>query len=94
MRIPFWLPLLLGFLTAVGPASTDMCLPAFQAIEASFHAPAGSAQYSLAAWFAGLAASALYTPPEPREIGRRVEIGVKSPLCSWRRTRRSRAWRE
>ena len=67
MRIPFWLPLLLSFLTAVGPASTDMCLPAFQAIEASFHAPAGSAQYSLAAWLAGLAASALHTTRAERD---------------------------
>ena len=55
MTFPAWLPLLLGFLTAVGPATTDMYLPAFPAIEASFGAPAGSAQLTLAAWFAGLA---------------------------------------
>jgi DHA1 family bicyclomycin/chloramphenicol resistance-like MFS transporter len=55
MTYPFWLPILLGFLTAVGPSTTDMYLPAFPAIEASFHAPSGSAQLTLAAWFAGLA---------------------------------------
>ncbi len=55
MTYPFWLPLLLGFLTAVGPSSTDMYLPAFPSIEASFGAPPGSAQLTLAAWFAGLA---------------------------------------
>ncbi len=33
MKFPGWLPLLLGFLTAVGPVSTDMYLPAFPAIE-------------------------------------------------------------
>jgi MFS transporter, DHA1 family, multidrug resistance protein len=55
MRFPAWLPLLLGFLTAVGPATTDMYLPAFPAIEASFGARPGSAQLTLAAWFAGLA---------------------------------------
>ena len=55
MSFPVWLPLLLGFLTAVGPSTTDMYLPAFPALEASFHAPAGSAQLTLAAWFAGLA---------------------------------------
>ena len=55
MAYPFWLPLLLGFLTAVGPSTTDMYLPAFPAIEASFGAPSGSAQLTLAAWFAGLA---------------------------------------
>jgi MFS transporter, DHA1 family, multidrug resistance protein len=55
MTFPSWLPILLGFLTAVGPATTDMYLPAFPAIEASFGAPPGSAQLTLAAWFAGLA---------------------------------------
>src|ERR1700744_5947942 len=55
MRFPAWLPLLLGFLTAVGPATTDMYLPAFPAIEASFGSPHGSAQLTLGALFAGLA---------------------------------------
>jgi MFS transporter, DHA1 family, multidrug resistance protein len=55
MSFPTWLPILLGFLTAVGPATTDMYLPAFPAIEASFGARPGSAQLTLAAWFAGLA---------------------------------------
>ena len=55
MTFPAWLPILLGFLTAVGPATTDMYLPAFPAIERSFGAPPGSAQLTLAAWFAGLA---------------------------------------
>lgn len=52
---PTWLPWLLGFLTAIGPASIDMYLPAFGAIEAEFGASAGSAQVTLAAYFAGLA---------------------------------------
>jgi len=55
MGYPAWLPLLLGFLTAVGPITTDMYLPAFPAIEASLHAPTGTAQITLATWFAGLA---------------------------------------
>jgi DHA1 family bicyclomycin/chloramphenicol resistance-like MFS transporter len=55
MSFPAWLPILLGFLTAVGPSTTDMYLPAFPAIEASFAAAPGSAQLTLAAWFAGLA---------------------------------------
>src|SRR5688500_183924 len=53
--MPSWLPLLLGYLTALGPLATDMYLPAFPAIEASLAAGAGSAQATLAAWFAGLA---------------------------------------
>jgi DHA1 family bicyclomycin/chloramphenicol resistance-like MFS transporter len=55
MAYPFWLPVLLGFLTAVGPLSTDMYLPAFPAIEASLGGAAGTAQITLATWFAGLA---------------------------------------
>ena len=50
-----WLPILLGFLTAVGPLSTDMYLPAFPAIEASLGGQPGTAQITLATWFAGLA---------------------------------------
>ena len=48
MSYPAWLPILLGFLTAVGPATTDMYLPAFPSIEASFGSRAGSAQLTLA----------------------------------------------
>lgn len=55
MNLPSWLPLLLGAITAIGPASTDMYLPAFPAIEAWFGSPPGSAQLTLASWFAGLA---------------------------------------
>ena len=53
--MPSWLPLLLGFLTAIGPISTDMYLPAFPAIEESLGSGAGSAQVTLATWFMGLA---------------------------------------
>ena len=80
MRVPFWLPLLLGFLTAVGPASTDMYLPAFPAIEASFHAPAGSAQYSLAAWFAGLAVGQITQGTISDRLGRRLPLIVATAL--------------
>jgi DHA1 family bicyclomycin/chloramphenicol resistance-like MFS transporter len=48
------LPLLLGFLIAVGPVSTDMYLPAFPAIARHFHS-LGAPQISLAAYFVGLA---------------------------------------
>ena len=55
MNFPSWLPALLGFLSAVGPMSTDMYLPAFPAIEASLGGRPGAAQITLATWFAGLA---------------------------------------
>jgi MFS transporter, DHA1 family, multidrug resistance protein len=55
MPFPSWLPWLLGFVTVIGPASIDMYLPAFTAIETSLGAAPGSAQITLAAYFAGLA---------------------------------------
>ncbi len=80
MRTPPWLPLLLGFLTAVGPASTDMYLPAFPAIEAGLHAPAGAAQYTLAAWFAGLAVGQLTQGTISDRFGRRVPLIVAGAI--------------
>ncbi len=80
MRTPTWLPLLLGFLTAVGPASTDMYLPAFPAIEAGLHAPAGAAQYTLAAWFAGLAVGQLTQGTLADRLGRRRPLIVATAI--------------
>jgi len=74
------LPLLLGFLTAIGPASTDMYLPAFPAIEAGLHAPAGAAQYTLAAWFAGLAIGQITLGTLADRFGRRRPLIVASAL--------------
>ncbi|HEX5327672.1 MAG TPA: multidrug effflux MFS transporter [Acetobacteraceae bacterium] len=71
MRIAAWLPAPLGVLTAVGPASTDMYLPAFPAIEAALREPAGSAQLSLAAWFAGLAVGQITQGTLSDRYGRR-----------------------
>jgi DHA1 family bicyclomycin/chloramphenicol resistance-like MFS transporter len=70
-KIPGWLPLLLGFLQAVGPVSTDMYLPAFPAIEASFHTGPGSAQVTLGTWFLGLAVGQLLQGTLADRFGRR-----------------------
>ena len=66
-----WLAPLLGFLTAVGPLSTDMYLPAFPAIEASYGAPEGTAQITLASWFAGLAVGQIAQGTMADRLGRR-----------------------
>ena len=68
--------MLLGVLTAVGPVSTDMYLPAFPAMEAAFHAPAGTAQVTLAAWFAGLAVGQLTQGSLADRYGRRGPLIV------------------
>ena len=42
--IPRWLTILLGMFIAIGPAATDMYLPAFPAVEASYGTAPGTAQ--------------------------------------------------
>ena len=71
---PRWLPILLGFLTAVGPVSTDMYLPSFPALEASLHIPEGSAQITLATWFVGLAFGQLTQGTLSDRFGRRTPL--------------------
>jgi DHA1 family bicyclomycin/chloramphenicol resistance-like MFS transporter len=71
MNVPSWLPLLLGLLTAVGPVSTDMYLPAFPAIERSLGGEPGAAQITLAAWFAGLAVGQITLGSLSDRFGRR-----------------------
>jgi MFS transporter, DHA1 family, multidrug resistance protein len=74
MRFPSWLPALLGFLAAVGPISTDMYLPAFPAIEASLGGRPGTAQITLATWFAGLAVGQITQGTLSDRFGRRMPL--------------------
>ncbi len=67
------LPILLGFLIAVGPVSTDMYLPAFPAIARDLHNPAAP-QYSLAAYFIGLAIGQMTQGALSDRIGRRKPL--------------------
>ena len=66
-----WLPRLLGVFIAVGPAATDMYWPAVPAVEATFHTAPGTAQLTLAAWFAGLAVGQIMQGTLSDRIGRR-----------------------
>ncbi len=69
------LPLLLGFLIAVGPISTDMYLPAFPSIARAFHNSAAP-QYSLAAYFVGLAFGQMTQGALSDRLGRRAPLLV------------------
>jgi DHA1 family bicyclomycin/chloramphenicol resistance-like MFS transporter len=76
VKVPVWLPLLLGFLTAVAPLSIDMYLPAFPQIEASYGVAPGTAQITLAAWFAGLAIGQLSQGTLSDRFGRRMPLMI------------------
>jgi len=67
------LPLLLGFLIAVGPVSTDMYLPAFPVIARDFHDVAAP-NYSLAAYFIGLAIGQMTQGALSDRLGRRAPL--------------------
>ena len=67
------LPLLLGFIIAVGPLSTDMYLPAFPVIATSFHDHAAP-QYSLGAYFVGLAIGQMTQGALSDRLGRRAPL--------------------
>jgi MFS transporter, DHA1 family, multidrug resistance protein len=70
------MPALLGFLTAIGPVSTDIYLPAFPAIEASYGVAAGTAQITLASWFAGLAVGQITQGTMADRFGRRAPLMI------------------
>ncbi|MGO9817611.1 MAG: multidrug effflux MFS transporter [Acidocella sp.] len=72
-RVTAKLPLLLGFLIAVGPVSTDMYLPAFPEIAREFHNSAAP-QYSLAAYFIGLAIGQMTQGALSDRLGRRAPL--------------------
>jgi DHA1 family bicyclomycin/chloramphenicol resistance-like MFS transporter len=73
-KIGTGLMLLLGFLQAVGPISIDMYLPAFPAIEHDFAAITGSAQFTLATWFVGIAAGQIMQGALSDRFGRRMPL--------------------
>lgn len=61
----------LGALSAFGPLSNDMYLPAFPSISADLHADASSVQLTLAACMVGLALGQLIAGPLSDSLGRR-----------------------
>lgn len=79
-RIPMWVPVLLGFLTAVGPISTDIYLPAFPAMEQTFHTSAGNVQFTLSIWFVGLAIGQITVGPLSDRFGRRSPMLIGNAL--------------
>jgi DHA1 family bicyclomycin/chloramphenicol resistance-like MFS transporter len=63
--------LVMGTIVAIGPMSIDMYLPALPAIQRHFGADTASTQFTLAAFFIGLAVGQLVYGPLSDRIGRR-----------------------
>ncbi len=73
-RSPALITVLLALLTAVGPLSTDMYLPAFPAMRLALHAQPGMTQLTLAAWFLGLSFGQLTHGHLADQYGRRLPL--------------------
>lgn len=67
----FALTILLGFLSALGPLSTDLMLPSLPSIAGYFQVPSGSAQLTLSAYLAGFALGLPFYGPISDRIGRK-----------------------
>ncbi|WP_375434989.1 Bcr/CflA family multidrug efflux MFS transporter [uncultured Hymenobacter sp.] len=82
--------LLLGLLTAFGPMSIDMYLPAFPAIAREFGVDIAAVQYTLAAYNVGLALGQLLYGPLADQWGRKPNLLVGMSIyavaalgCAW-----------
>ncbi len=74
--VSYWLAPLLGAVTALGPLSIDMYLPAFPQISAELPAPAGMVEYTLVAFLLGAGLSQLVYGPLSDRFGRRKPLMI------------------
>ena len=70
-KAPLGFILLLGALTAFGPISIDMYLPALPSLTASLHASGAAGQWTVAAFFIGISIGQLFYGPISDRFGRR-----------------------
>lgn len=68
--------LILGLLTAFGPLSIDMYLPALSAIAQEFNSPISSIQFSLSSFFIGLAIGQIFYGPITDRFGRKKPLYI------------------
>lgn len=72
--------LLLGALTALGPFTVDMYLPAFPMLQGEFDASEGAVQLTLTGTMVGFALGQLIVGPLSDVVGRRVPLLVSTAL--------------
>jgi DHA1 family bicyclomycin/chloramphenicol resistance-like MFS transporter len=72
--------LVLGALTALGPFTIDLYLPAFPSLEHSFHVGASSVQLTLTATTVGFAVGQVLVGPWSDRVGRRVPLIAATSL--------------
>jgi MFS transporter, DHA1 family, multidrug resistance protein len=66
--------LILGFLTAIGPLSIDMYLPAFPDIAKSLNTTVASVMLSLSSFFIGISVGQLIYGPLLERFGRKTPL--------------------
>src|SRR6187397_507380 len=72
----FYLILILGFLTAIGPLSIDMYLPAFPAIAKSLNTSVARVTLSLSSFFIGISVGQLLYGPLLERFGRKKPLYI------------------
>ncbi len=77
----FYLILILGLLSAVGPFSIDMYLPAFPAIAEGLHSNVARVTLSLSSFFVGISAGQLLYGPLLERFGRKKPLYIG--LCAY-----------
>src|SRR4030095_10891564 len=70
----FYLILILGFLTAIGPLSIDMYLPAFPDIARSLNTSVARVELSLSSFFIGISVGQLFYGPLLERFGRKKPL--------------------
>ncbi|MCU1534358.1 MAG: rane transport protein [Glaciihabitans sp.] len=72
--------LLLGALTALGPFTVDLYLPALPNVEADLNVPAAAVQLTLSATIIGFAVGQLFVGPWSDKVGRRLPLIVATSV--------------
>ncbi len=71
---PFFLILILGLLSAIGPLSIDMYLPAFPSIAKGLHTSVSTVMLSLSSFFVGISVGQLLYGPLLERFGRKTPL--------------------